>query len=333
MESIGYNIKAVVQKTRLSAHVIRVWEKRYGAVTPSRSETNRRLYSEDDVERLNLLSCGVQGGHSIGTIAQLPTPMLRKLVRGISELEESTLAPTEKAKAQNSSMSRASVHGHTTPEQRIEESLQAIRLLDADPLHQSLDMLETELGRQGLLVRFVAPLAKRMGEAWENGEITAAHEHFATAILREHLLNGTRSYAESRQAPILVVSTPTGQLHELGAVMAAAGASTKGWAPKYLGVSLPAAELAGAVRQSEAKALALSLVYPEDDPELDKEFLQLRRLLPPGLPILVGGRAVPHYETSLRRIHAEPFTSLEAFLKKLDELRGLNLSGLHQRWS
>src|SRR5262245_25366803 len=76
----GYPIRAVARRTGLTSHVIRVWEKRYGAVSPMRTPTNRRLYSDTDVERLRLLHQATLAGHSIGQIAQLPNERLQALV-------------------------------------------------------------------------------------------------------------------------------------------------------------------------------------------------------------------------------------------------------------
>ena len=58
--------------TGLSPHLIRIWEKRYSAVAPERTDTNRRLYSDAEIERLNLLRLATRAGHSIGNIAKLP---------------------------------------------------------------------------------------------------------------------------------------------------------------------------------------------------------------------------------------------------------------------
>ena len=65
MTSINHPIKVVALRTGLSAHVIRIWEQRYGAVEPERTATNRRLYSPGQIERLNLLREVTQAGHSI----------------------------------------------------------------------------------------------------------------------------------------------------------------------------------------------------------------------------------------------------------------------------
>ena len=75
-----YPIKVVSQMTGLSAFVIRAWEKRYDAVTPSRTETNRRLYSEEDIEKLNLLNEAVKKGHNIGGIAKLAISEIRRVL-------------------------------------------------------------------------------------------------------------------------------------------------------------------------------------------------------------------------------------------------------------
>ena len=79
MTEVHHGIKMVARRTGLSAHVIRIWEKRYGAVEPARSGTNRRLYSESQIERLGLLRDVTRAGHSIGLVANLGTEELRKL--------------------------------------------------------------------------------------------------------------------------------------------------------------------------------------------------------------------------------------------------------------
>ncbi|MBX7259713.1 MAG: MerR family transcriptional regulator, partial [Candidatus Hydrogenedentes bacterium] len=49
-------IQVVALRTGLTPHVIRMWERRYAAVCPTRTPTNRRLYSDSDITRLRLLS-------------------------------------------------------------------------------------------------------------------------------------------------------------------------------------------------------------------------------------------------------------------------------------
>ena len=76
-----YPIRYVAQQTGLSTHVIRVWEKRYQAVVPKRTDTNRRVFCGRDIERLKMLRTAVRIGHSISQIAGLSSEDLMELVK------------------------------------------------------------------------------------------------------------------------------------------------------------------------------------------------------------------------------------------------------------
>ena len=70
-----------------------------------------------------------------------------------------------------------------------------------------------------------------------------------------------------------------------------------------------------------ARAVALSIVHPEDDPDLPTELRRLRRLLPAGIHILVGGRASAGYEAVLAEIGAIRVASLPQLAEVLDQMR------------
>ncbi len=72
-----YNIGAVARLTGVSREKIRIWERRYGAVTPERDEANLRKYSQHDVERLILIRRLVDGGQAISSVANLSLPALK----------------------------------------------------------------------------------------------------------------------------------------------------------------------------------------------------------------------------------------------------------------
>jgi MerR family transcriptional regulator, light-induced transcriptional regulator len=305
MAEANHAIKAVARQTGLSAHVIRIWEKRYGAVKPMRTGTNRRLYSEEQIERLCLLRDALQAGHSIGAVAALPTAKLRQIAKQAGDRNGEARRPPVSSPA-------AAL---------LEECLEAVKNLDPRALEEGLKRGATQFGGQGLLQRVIAPLAQTIGDLWRDGDISAAHEHFASAVIRIFLGHAARPFVGTENAPVIVVATPSGQLHELGALLVGAAAANLGWHVTYLGASLPAAEIAGAARQNRARAVALSLVYPEDDPRLEVELTRLRELLPPEVPLLAGGRAVPAYRDALEEIGALQMKDLAQLCSALDELR------------
>jgi methylmalonyl-CoA mutase cobalamin-binding domain/chain len=119
----------------------------------------------------------------------------------------------------------------------------------------------------------------------------------------------------------MVVATPAGQLHDLGAFIVAAAATNLGWRVACLGANLPAAEIARSAIQIRARAVALSIVYPDDDPGLPGELDTLRAYLPPDVALVVGGRAVNAYRESIEKIGAITPSGLSELLSMLDELR------------
>ena len=75
-ETETLKIGAVARLTGMSAHTIRKWESRYGAVVPERTERGQRLYSSADVERLFLIRRLVDAGIGPREVAALPLSAL-----------------------------------------------------------------------------------------------------------------------------------------------------------------------------------------------------------------------------------------------------------------
>jgi DNA-binding transcriptional MerR regulator/methylmalonyl-CoA mutase cobalamin-binding subunit len=302
-----HTMKVVARRTGLSPHVIRVWERRHGAVSPSRSQTRRRLYSEEEIVRLKILGEATKAGHGIGQIARLSVEDLLKLI--------------EEDRPRTAVDLPSLPSGTNSQRDYVGDALEAVRALDLVALERLLNEAASEYGQLGLVQRVLTPLLERIGEAWQEGSLKVAHEHAATAAIRSFLGNFARGNSLPDTAPRLVVTTPPGFLHELGAILVALVASNQGWRVTYLGPCLPAEEIAGAVRQNQARAVALSMVYPGDDPHLESELIRLRQLLPEGAAILVGGRAATAYRPIFERIRAIEVADVSTLRRALEDLR------------
>lgn len=300
-----YSIKAVSRRTGLTPHVIRAWERRYRAVQPERTPSNRRLYSEAQVQRLSLLRRAREAGYSIRNLARLSDRQLGDLL-----LQEGRVPAALTLDSDGDAKSL------------LKRCLKAAAGLDADELAMTLEQSGLALGQPVLIDEVVAPLLQRIGEMWQRGEIKAAHEHPASAVVRTFLGSLLAQFAPAQQAPTLVAATPLGQAHELGALMVAVTAAAQGWRAVYLGPDLPAEEIAAAVRQTRPAALALSLVYPPDDPRIPAQLRRLRRLVPKQLQILAGGRVAKRYAASLKAIQAVLLDDMPGVRRHLQGLRG-----------
>ncbi|MGD2216263.1 MAG: MerR family transcriptional regulator [Gemmatimonadales bacterium] len=300
-------IQVVVRRTGLTADVLRAWEKRYGVVEPGRSEGGRRLYSDQDVERLRLLRRVTGAGRRISQIAGLATEELAALVKE-DEREEAVVAVEPDVEA----VQAAEVY--------LREALAAVGRLDARELEAVLGRALVTLSAQTFVERVAGPLLRRVGEQWSHGEISPANEHLASAVLLRVIGRIIEAAEPPSSALSLVVATPAQQLHEFGALFAAATAAAEGWRVTYLGRDLPAADIAAAARETSADAVALSIVYTPDTGFTESELRELRKQLAVSAPLLVGGAAAPSLKKVLDEIDAVQLSNMDEFRSILAQL-------------
>ncbi len=302
-------MKVVVRKTGLSPHVIRMWEKRYGAVTPARTETRRRHYTDTEIARLVLLRQATLLGHSIGQIANLPTDQLRDLVN--EEAPQTTLLPQ-----------RLPDSPDIAPGQSyIAACMAAVERLNAVELETVLMRARVMLSHTTFIDALVVPLMQTVGDLWREGSLRIMHEHLTSAVVRTLLGSLTITPGLSATAPHIIVTTPAGQWHEIGALLVASTASVEGWRVTYLGPNLPAEDIAAAVQQDHARAVGLSIIYPPDDPHLPQELARLRRYLAADITVFVSGRGSAGYQEVLESIGAMRPRDLQEFRRHLEALR------------
>lgn len=280
---LKHPIRVVSLRTGLSPHVIRAWERRYGAIVPQRTGTNRRLYSDGEIHRLQLLRKATLAGHGIGRVARLSSKDLEALVA-----EDQVQIPNAAPKVSRTG-------GEVSPRASYEACIDAVRALDPNRLEDHMSRALVRFSQPTVLEEIIVPLLNYIGECWQMGFMKIVNEHLASVVVRNILGGLATAYGVNGPGAAIVVATPAGQLHELGAMVAAATANSMGWRVVYLGPSLPAEEIAAAVEASGARAVALSIVYPAADPRLIPEIQKLRRLLGNGVSMLVGGRAAQSY--------------------------------------
>ncbi len=300
-------IQVVVRRTGLTADVLRVWEKRYQVVEPGRSKGGHCLYSDDDVERLLLLHRVTLEGRRISRIAGLDTEELQRMA---DEDAEAVRA----ARTVESAPVKAEPH--------LVACLSAVDRMDGRDLETSLMRATVALPAPVLIQDVIGPLLSRIGEQWQHGQLTAGHEHLASAVIRRVLESIMNACAPERDAPAIVVTTPAGQAHEFGALLVGAAAAALGWRVTYLGSSLPGSDIADVARSTGARAIALSIVYPADDPHMGAELEAVREAAGPEMEILVGGRAASNYREAIEAIEATLITDVSQLVQFLEDHAG-----------
>ena len=302
-----HSIAVVSRRTGLSQLVLRAWERRYEAVVPGRTETGRRLYTDRDLEKLSLLRLLTEAGHRIGDIAGQDIPALRSLV---SEMTPASVV---------SSPLPAPVRptGREDVAELLDEGLAAVADLDANRLESVLARASVALSRPSLRNALLRPLIEEIGRRWSDGTLRIAHEHMSSAVIRSFISTQTPLPTPVTGAPLLLVTTLSGQRHELGALLLATAVREAGWNALYLGPDLPAEEIAGAALKQGARGILLSMVYPQADPAAADQLRRLRHLVGDDLPLFVGGPAASSYAAVLAEIGAEQVSDEAELLARL----------------
>lgn len=284
-----YPMRVVTRLTGLSAHTIRVWERRYGAVTPVRTGGNSRRYSAEDVRRLGLLKEATDLGYKIMNLAELENAALEELVAGESKTRPASASPAPKDGL----------------EQLRNEYLESIRRFDARSASELLGRAAMLLEPTVFVFDVVLPILRETGLLWAKDDFTVAHEHLVTFQMRGLMDTLLRLSSPHEGAPRILVATPEGFLHEFGALAGALLAAARGFEPVYLGSGVPIADLMAAVQSSRADLLLLGVLHKPDAQLMESLNAQLARLasltplwvgLPPDHPNLGAVPGVRYFD-------------------------------------
>jgi DNA-binding transcriptional MerR regulator len=277
-----YRIGVVSRLTGLSTDVVRVWERRYQAIKPPRSEGGSRLYSDAEVARLRKLRQAVEMGHAIGQVAKLPD----------GELDTLSARQTSHKAEQGGADPYGASRGRF---------LEAIARMDVIAADEEIHRAATLFPPRVIIKQIVSPLLEEIGARWAHQEFGIAHEHIATNLIRNLLSSMFRLYPPDERAETAVFATPADERHEFGILISALIAATRGWRVVYLGTDLPAKEIIRTVRLSKARLLVMSVLTAND--ATGEELQSVAGQLPAMAQVWLGGGDAPKFRELCERAH------------------------------
>ena len=254
--AIHYPIAAVSKLTGIRLDTLRAWERRYKVVSPVR-DGRGRLYSEQDVQRLQLLRQAVENGHPISQASLLSNSQLLQLVGAPPQREEGF----------------------------ADGIVDAIERFDYAEADQELGRIAALIAPKDFLYNVALPLMKHVGDAYHSKTMNVAQEHMSSSLVRNILGGMIRLHRVQRPQIRLMFTTPAGELHEIGILSAALLAGIAGLGIVYLGPDLPTNEILNAVKRSLPAALVLGLSSEESNSELRI----IARELPEKVELWLGG--------------------------------------------
>ena len=274
--SARYPIRAVSRLTGIGIDTLRAWERRHGAVTPSRDDRGR-VYTDADIARLRLLRGAVEHGHSIGRLAGLTDADLRRLAATAGANAALAVVPAQRTPLDTAALTAA------------------LQKYDATAIDQQISRLAAVLPPLELLRDALMPTLAQVGDDWHRHRASVAQEHLMSSTMRNILGSFLRVYARPNVQARLLFATPAGDRHEIGTLGAALLAASSGLGVAYLGPDLPAHDLVDSVKPAGAQVLVLGLTKVSVAKATARELRTVVRELPPDVELWAGGRGAGRY--------------------------------------
>lgn len=303
-------LKTASRKSGLTAHVIRAWEKRYGVVNPNRTDSNRRFYSDEEIEKLKLLKKATESGHSISSISNLPTEDLAKLVLGE---EKATIFKHKKLLPEKFDLRIKNV---------IEEFFQTAENYNSKKLQFLIYEIEDEYSQSIIIEEVILQILQKFDEKRKNDSISKISEQFIINELSFHLQQIINKIPDFENFPLLLTYAPIGGFQQIGSLISAAVAKMEKFRICNLGENLNSSEISLAVEKLNPAAISINMIFPFLKPdEIKKELLELKKIIPPKIKILLSGRTVWNYREEVNQIGGIFCGDTFAFRKELQKIR------------
>ena len=215
-----YSIKDLERLSGVKAHTIRIWEQRYNLLQPDRTDTNIRLYNDQDVKLLLNVSLLLKHGGKISHICKLS---VQEIARKIGELANTNNSREPFCESQVNSLVVAMLQFE---ESRFEETLA-----------ESIE----KMGFEFTMLNVIIPFLQKIGMMWLSGESSILQEHFISNLIRRKMLVAIDSLpiVDNPKAETFLLFLPESELHEVGLLFSKYLLKARGKRVMYLGQSLP----------------------------------------------------------------------------------------------
>lgn len=290
-----YSIKDLERLSGIKAHTLRIWEQRYGILSPGRTDTNIRYYSGSDLRRVLNISLLNNNGYRISSIAKLEDDKL------VSEVEKLL-----------SAFSRES--------DQVDNLLLCLMDLDESRFEKVIANCISHFGFENTYEKVIFPFLKEIGNKWQLGIISPAQEHYMSNLVRQKLIAGIDRLSDlaSPRAKTILFFLPGEELHEIGLLYTHYLTRLMGHRCIYLGQCVPLDSLLQVAESSKPDLAVTILTASLEAGELPALLTALEKQMP-ACKFLFSGRvffngqdeaALPSKRFSL----FEDFTQFKALL-------------------
>ncbi|MCU0397661.1 MAG: MerR family transcriptional regulator [Cyclobacteriaceae bacterium] len=266
-----YSIKELEKLSGIKAHTIRIWEKRHHIVEPQRTDTNIRLYSDDDLKRIINVSLLNNLGIKISRIADMSHEEMNKKILELSEQKnEATIF--------------------------IDQLILAMVDLDEDKFEKILSNLILRFGFERTITEIVYPFMEKIGVLWQTENVTPAQEHFISHLIRQKIIvaiDGLTTAPVTGKKALLFL--PENEWHELGLLFFHYIVRKAGFKTYYLGQSVPFQDVVSVVNTHNPDIIITSLISSPFGTRVQDYLNRLSEAFP-DKKVFASGYQIRHFE-------------------------------------
>jgi len=262
---MGFTIKELETLSGIKAHTIRIWEQRYNFLKPSRTATNIRTYSNDELKTI------------------LTVALLNKHGYKISKID--TMEPEQRYQQVLHLSGDDALNEHL-----VNQLIGCMIDLDIRHFEALLNDCIQRMGMETAIKTIVFSFLEKIGILWQTGHINPAHEHIVSNIIRQKLVAAIETLSFPVQArPLFLLLLPEDEHHELGLLFVYYLLKQRGIPVIYLGANVPLKDAQYVVQLKLPEHIYIHLTSMPSKTSFQK-FLQGLEIASPTSKVVLSGQ-------------------------------------------
>ncbi|MBA2499375.1 MAG: MerR family transcriptional regulator [Chitinophagaceae bacterium] len=285
----SFSISQLAQFSGIKPHTIRIWEQRYNALTPQRSEGNTRYYDNTQLRRLLNIVSLMESDYKISELCAMPDKKLFGLLEDMRE----NMSIDDPADFFITQLIVAGVH------------------YDEQHFEKIFSHCIIRYGFKNAYIKLLYPLLLRIGLMWAEDSLPPAQEHFISNIIKQKLFIAVDSLPPPlSSSETWLLFLPENEFHEIGLLFAHYLIRHSGRKSIYLGGNVPLDTLSDTIKDTKPDSLLLFFVR-HNLPKKSQNYLDTINTIAPKNRIYLVGSQKLIGQLKTGRIH---------WLQTVDEL-------------
>lgn len=290
----SFTIKDLENLSGIKAHTLRIWEQRYNFLKPSRTFTNIRYYSNDELKKILNISLLNKYGYKVSHIDRMSENEIREKIVTLSQQE-------------------------AQQERIVNELVQYMVDVDSDGFERVLTEQIRTRGIEKTITQILFHYLEKMGILWMTNHINPAQEHLVTNIIRQKLIVGI----DNVESPLKINKTvllflPENEYHEIGLLFMFYLLKKRGVQVIYLGANVPLSDVGFVAKLKKPDYLYSHITRPGVNFNFDKFLANISKNMP-DVPCIISGLLTQSYEKKIQ----EPVMLKRSFTEVMDFISNL----------